>query len=150
MNKILYSGAALVYSSRDGRFPRAATTKAVPMDITKTLQELKARSGFTEHVGMMLVHNGVVRGWSRKNHAPVSAVRVKPDRAKMAAVCREMEQRPGIFAILAEANEGLLKPGDDLLFLVVAGDLREHVKATFAELLDRIKSEAVVKQEYRD
>ena len=47
-------------------------------------------------------------------------------------------------------EEGLLKPGDDLLFLVVAGDIREHVKATFAELLDRIKAEAVIKQEIHD
>lgn len=117
------------------------------MDITKTLQELKARPGFAEHVGMTLVHNGVVRAWSRKDHAPVSAVRVSHDEAKMRAICREMEQRPGIFAVLAEAREGLLKPGDDLLFLVVAGDIRENVKAVFAELLDRIKSEAVLKQE---
>lgn len=57
---------------------------------------------------------------------------------------------PGIFAILAEAREGLLKPGDDLLFLVVAGDIRENVKSVFAELLDRIKSEAVLKQEYHE
>jgi molybdopterin synthase catalytic subunit len=120
----------------------------VAMDINKTLQELKARPGFAEHVGMTLVHNGVVRAWSRKDHSPVSQVRVTPDRAKMSAICREMEQRPGIFAILAESAEGLLRPGDDLLFLVVAGDIREHVKATFAELLDRIKAEAVLKQEY--
>ena len=91
------------------------------MDINKTLQELKARPGFTEHVGMMLVHNGVVRGWSRKDHAPVSAVRVSHDNEKMREICREMEQRPGIFAIVAQAEEGLLKPGDDLLFLVGPG-----------------------------
>jgi len=66
----------------------------------------------------------------------------------MEEIRAEMERRPGIFKIVAEAAEGDLKPGDDLLFLVVAGDIREHVKATFAELLDRIKSEAVVKQEY--
>ncbi|MGE9984998.1 molybdenum cofactor biosynthesis protein MoaE [Desulfovibrio sp. SGI.169] len=117
------------------------------MDINKTLQELKARPGFTDHVGMVLVHNGVARGWSRKGHTPVSAVRVSHDPVKMRAICREMEQRPGIFAIVAQAEEGLLKPGDDLLFLVVAGDIRENVKATFAELLDRIKAEAVIKQE---
>lgn len=120
------------------------------MDINKTLKELKQEPGFTEHVGMMLVHNGVVRGWAREDHAPVARVRVTPDRNKMAAICREMEQRPGIFKILAEAAEGELLPGDDLLFLVVAGDIRENVKATFAELLDRIKSEAVVKQEFKD
>ena len=73
------------------------------MDINKTLKELKQAPGFTEHVGMMLVHNGVVRGWARKDHAPVTRVTVTPDRDKMAAICREMEQRPGIFKILAEA-----------------------------------------------
>jgi len=97
---------------------------------------------------MMLVHNGVVRGWSRKDHAPVSSITVSHDQAKMDAICHEMEQRPGIFAIVAQANGGELQPGDDLLLLVVAGDIRENVKATFAELLDRIKSEAVIKQEH--
>ena len=90
----------------------------------------------------------MVRGWSRKDHAPVSSVTVSHDQAKMDAICHEMEQRPGIFAIVAQANEGELQPGDDLLLLVVAGDIRENVKATFAELLDRIKSEAVIKQEH--
>ena len=93
------------------------------MDVNKVLQELKARPGFTDHVG---------------SH----------DQAKMDAICHEMEQRPGIFAIVAQANGGELQPGDDLLLLVVAGDIRENVKATFAELLDRIKSEAVIKQEH--
>ena len=31
--------------------------KGVSMDVNKVLQELKARPGFTDHVGMMLVHN---------------------------------------------------------------------------------------------
>ena len=66
------------------------------------------------------------------------------------AICRELEQQPGIFCIHAEAVEGELKPGDDVLFLVVAGDIREHVKATFSELLDRIKAEAVIKQEFTE
>ena len=118
------------------------------MDVNKTLQELKARPGFADNVGMMLIHNGVVRGWSRADHATVTSVNVSHDSAKMDAICREMEKQPGIFAIVAQAQEGLLKPGDDLLFLVVAGDIREHVKATFAELLDRIKAEAVIKQEF--
>lgn len=117
------------------------------MDINKTMQELKARPGFAENVGMTLIHNGTVRAWSRKDHETVHAVDVHPDREKIRAICAEMEQRPGIFAILAEAAEGHLLPGDDLLFLVVAGDIRENVKATFAELLDRIKSEAVFKTE---
>ena len=118
------------------------------MDINKTLQELKKEPGFAENVGMMLVHNGVVRGWARKDHATVTHVRVTPNWQRMKEICEEMQQRPGIFRVLADAVEGDLQPGDDVLFLVVAGDIREHVKATFAELLDRIKSEAMIKQEY--
>ena len=112
------------------------------MDTTKILADLKKRPGFTENVGMVLVHNGVVRGWARADHAPVKSMKVSHD--------REMEQQPGIFCIHAEAVEGELKPGDDVLFLVVAGDIREHVKATFSELLDRIKAEAVIKQEFTE
>ena len=117
------------------------------MDTTKILADLKKRPGFAENVGMVLVHNGVVRGWSRADHAPVISMRVHHDAERLNAICRELERRPGIFCILAEAVDGELKPGDDVLFLVVAGDIRENVKAVFAELLDRVKAEAVVKQE---
>ncbi len=118
------------------------------MDITKLMREVKARPGFTEHVGMMMMHNGVVRGWSRKDHAVVTAMKVTPDRQRMAEICREIEQHPGIFAVAFDAEEGLLQPGDDVLQFVVAGDLRENVKAAYAELLDRLKAEACMKQEF--
>lgn len=118
------------------------------MDTTKTLAELKKRPGFADNVGMVLVHNGVVRSWSRKDHSTVTSLQVTPDYEKMNAICAELEAREGIFCIIAEAAEGIRMPGDDLLFLVVAGDIRENVKAVFAELLDRIKAEAVIKQEF--
>ena len=117
------------------------------MDINKALADLKREPGFADHVGMMLIHNGVVRSWSRKDKNNVVAVRVTPDHDRITAICKEMEQREGIFRIVAEANEGELHPGDDLLYLIVAGDIRENVKAVFAELLDRVKAEAVTKQE---
>lgn len=117
------------------------------MDVNKALADLKKEPGFADNVGMVLVHNGVVRGWSRKDKGNVVAIRVTPDRERINEICRELSARPGIFRILADALEGELAPGDDVLFLVVAGDIRENVKAVFAELLDRIKSEAVTKEE---
>ncbi len=117
------------------------------MDITKAVQQIKAEPGFSDNVGMILVHNGVVRGWSRAGRQKVDSIRIEPDLAKMEAVRRELEGRPGIFRIVAHAESGVMKPGDDVLFLIVAGDVRENVKAVFAELLDRIKAEAVFKQE---
>lgn len=118
------------------------------MNINETLQSLKKRPGFADNVGMILIHNGVVRAWSRDNNKKVTSIQVSPDHKKMDDLCREVELKEGIFAVIAEANEGKLLPGDDLLFLIVAGDIRENVKAAFAELLERIKKEAVVKQEF--
>ncbi len=117
------------------------------MDINKCLEDLKQLPGFAENVGMTLIHNGTVRAWSRDEHKTVTDVYVTPNHTRIQEICQEMEKQEGIFKIIAEANEGLLKPGDDLLYLIVAGDIRENVKRTFADLLDRIKSEAVVKQE---
>ncbi len=118
------------------------------MDINKALAELKQRQGFTENVGMMLIHNGVVRAWSREDHKPVSSITVTQDKEKIRSICQELEKNPGIFAIVWDAREGQFYPGDDVLFFIVAGDIRENVKATFAEVLDRIKAEGVTKQEH--
>ena len=41
------------------------------MDITKTINEMKKEPGFADNVGMILVHNGVMRGWSRKDRSNV-------------------------------------------------------------------------------
>ncbi|OGR40216.1 MAG: molybdenum cofactor biosynthesis protein [Desulfovibrionales bacterium GWA2_65_9] len=117
------------------------------MDISQAIAELKKTPGFSENVGMILVHNGVVRGWSRKDHKDVSAVEITPDHAKIQALCEEFQKRPGIFRAIAHAEGGVKRPGDDVLFIIVAGDIRENVKSALSDLLDRIKSEAVSKRE---
>jgi len=40
-----------------------------------------------------------------------------------------------------------MQSGDDLLLLIVAGDIRENVKPALALLLDRIKAEVISKNE---
>ena len=117
------------------------------MDITRAIADLKKEPEFTDNVGMILVHNGIVRSWSRKEHQDVSAVKVHMDRDKIKAICDELTAREGIFRVIAEGYDGVRKAGDDLLFIIVAGDIRENVKPVLAEALDRIKSEAVSKDE---
>jgi len=117
------------------------------MDISKAIAELKREPGFADNVGMVLVHNGVVRAWSRKDRAEVSAIEVTPDLERIEEIRREIEAREGIFRAVAHANGGLMQPGDDVLFLIVAGDIRENVKPALAEFLDRVKAEAVTKRE---
>jgi molybdopterin synthase catalytic subunit len=118
------------------------------MDITKTIAELKQEPGFADNVGMVLVHNGVVRSWSRKDRSSVSHVDVSVNEQKLKSLRTEYLKKPGIYRIIIEAQTGRLRLGDDLLFIVVAGDIREHVKPVLSELLDRVKAEAVIKTEY--
>jgi len=117
------------------------------MDLSKTIAELKARPDYAEHVGMVLIHNGTVRKWSRSDRATVTTIDVQVDLERVNAIREEFLQSPGIYDIIVEPQTGRLYPGDDLLFIIVAGDIREHVKPVLSDLLDRIKSEAVTKQE---
>jgi molybdopterin synthase catalytic subunit len=118
------------------------------MDITQTIAQLKKDPDFAKNVGMVLIHNGIVRAWSRTDGSPVASIDVTPDHGRIEALRREYEQKPGIYKVIVEAKSGTLRPGDDLLFIIVAGDIRENVKPVLAELLDRIKSEAVRKAEH--
>ncbi|MFP4427923.1 MAG: molybdenum cofactor biosynthesis protein MoaE [Desulfovermiculus sp.] len=117
------------------------------MDITGALNRLKNEAGFQDQVGMVLIHNGVVRGHSRGSKEPVHSLKVTPDQDRIEALRQEYESRPGIFRIIVQANQGEFQPGQDLLFIIVAGDIRENVHPVLSELLNRIKSEAVHKQE---
>lgn len=117
------------------------------MFIADTLAALKKEPGFADNVGMVLIHNGVVRGWSRQNRETVVGIEITPDHEKIAQIAAEIEARPGIYRAIAHALEGPMQPGDDVLFLIVAGDIRENVKAALSDLLDRVKAEAVSKKE---
>ncbi len=117
------------------------------MDISKTIATMKQDPEFAENVGMVLIHNGTVRGWSRGDHSPVSQIEVVADQARVEQIRGEIEQLDGIFKVVVEARSGVMQSGDDLLFLLVAGDIRENVKPALALLLDRIKAEAISKNE---
>jgi molybdopterin synthase catalytic subunit len=116
------------------------------MDISKTIASLKALPGFHEKVGMVLVHNGVARSTSR-NGAPVASLEVRVDADLVEAIRREGEAMPGMFRVLVEARAGTFVPGDDLLFIIAAGDIRENVLAGLTHTLTRIKAEAITKRE---
>ena len=99
-------------------------------------------------VGMILCHNGVVRGTSRDGQK-VSGLKVAVDHEKLRQVILEKKQRPGIVEILVQIEENRdLFVGDDVMFLVVAGDIRENVISVLKETLDAIKTTVTSKTEY--
>ena len=97
---------------------------------------------------MILCHNGIVRRSSRDGR-PVKGLRVAVDHRKLAKVIAEQKQRPGIVEILVEIfAERDLSVGDDVMYLVVAGDIRENVIAVLQDTLNAIKTTVTSKTEY--
>lgn len=119
---------------------------AKEMNIQALIRTIKARPDFAK-VGMVLCHNGIVRGTSRDGRA-VSGVRVEADYAELDKILAEQRQRPGIIDILVEVNEGELTVGDDLLLIAVAGDIREHVIPVLTDTLNAVKARVTRKVEH--
>ncbi len=95
---------------------------------------------------MYLVHNGVVRGNSREG-ALVSGMKLSYDAARLSEVVTEAERWPGVIAVDAWINEGRLLVGDDIMYVLVGGDIREHVFGALQDLVRLIKTEVVKEQE---
>ena len=99
-------------------------------------------------VGMILCHNGVVRGTSRDGRK-VRGLQVSVDNDKLAEIIAEKKEQTGIVEILVQINAGRdLRIGDDVMQLVVAGDIRENVLATLTQTLNAIKSSVTRKTEF--
>lgn len=117
------------------------------MSADRLLARMKKHPRF-DQVGMILCHNGVVRGTSRDGRS-VKGLKVAVDQDKLAQVIAENRQRPGIIDILVEINADRdLNVGDDVMYLVVAGDIRENVIAVLSDTLNAIKSSVTSKTEY--
>jgi len=98
--------------------------------------------------GMILCHNGVVRSTSRDGRK-VSGLTISVDKEKLEQVIASNKKTPGIVEILVEFNANRkLSIGDDVMFLVVAGDIRENVIRVLTDTLNAIKSTVTHKTEF--
>lgn len=121
--------------------------KLTPPSVEQWLAEAKAAAD-AAGVGMYLIHNGVVRGHSRGGE-PVAGMRLEVDRARLESVLAQTNAREGISLVRAWVNEGELAVGDDIMFVLVGGDIREHVFEALMEGVRAIKTSVVTEVESR-
>ncbi len=116
-------------------------------DLCALVEQIKDHPEYRQ-AGMILCHNGVVRATSRDGRE-VSGLSVKVDWDKLNEIVTRQKRRQGIIEILVEINEGKdLSIGDDVMFIVVAGDIRETVIAALTDTLNEIKSTVTGKTEF--
>lgn len=113
--------------------------------IEQWIKDIKIKSDFQD-LGMILVHNGIVRATSR-NGKTVKGMHLFHDKKKLSYLSDELSKRDGIVEIKVWINEGLLKIGDDIMYALVAGKFRTSVIPVLEELVSRIKKEIVSERE---
>ena len=117
------------------------------MDLTRMIDSIKRHPDYHQ-AGMILCHNGVVRDTSRDGRK-VSGLTISVDHEKLRQVVETYKKKPGIVEILVEIAENRnLAVGDDVMFLVVAGDIRENVIAVLKDTLNAIKTTVTQKTEF--
>jgi len=112
-----------------------------PPSLQTWLDEIKSGPD-SARIGMYLMHNGVVRGTARDG-SPVAGMDLSYDRGRLAEVVEQVEARQGVIAVRVWINEGRLSIGDDIMYALVAGDIRENVFGALQELVRLIKTEVV-------
>ncbi len=116
-------------------------------ELSSILNQMK-RHRHVDGAGMILIHNGIVRKQSA-NGKTVSGLDVYVDWKKVDDIISEMCLSEGILDIQVEIREGQRIPaGSDLMYLLVMGDIREHIIPVLDECLNRIKTEALKKKEH--
>jgi len=117
------------------------------MEIMNLIDRIKQHPDY-HRAGMILCHNGVVRETSREGRK-VSGLRLRVDHERLKQVIDTHKTRPGIIEILVEiAEDRDLSVGDDVMLLVVAGDIRENVISALTDTLNAVKSSVTEKTQF--
>ena len=117
------------------------------------LQEAKKHETAPK-IGMYLTHNGVVRQTAKamvrngaENTQAVTGMVFSYDAAKVDAVIADTYKMEGIYYIKVWLNEGELEVGDDIMYVLIGGDIRPRVVDALQYLVGRVKNECVVEKE---
>ncbi len=117
------------------------------------LQEARADECAAD-CGMYLIHNGTVRQTARAavregaaDAPPVTGMVFSYDAEKVAQAMEEARRLPGIGYVRVWLNEGELALGDDIMLVLIGGDIRPHVVDALQHLVGEIKTHCVTERE---
>ena len=126
-------------------------SKPIP-SMDQWLREAKAHESAPK-IGMYLTHNGIVRQSAKAKvrhgeDAPdVTGMVFTYDQSKVDAVLADARKLDGIYYIRVWLNEGQLQVGDDIMYVLIGGDIRPRVVDALNYIVGRIKNECVTETE---
>ena len=126
--------------------------KMIP-SMDEWLKEAKAHES-AEKIGMYLTHNGIVRKsakakvrYGEENTKEVSGMFFSYNQEKVDKAVEEAMKLDGIYYVKAWLNEGELQVGDDIMYVLIGGDIRPHVVDALQFLVGKLKNECVEETE---
>lgn len=125
--------------------------------ISPSADQLLAKAKSSDNAdkcGMFLVHNGTVRIDAKKkaregaaDTLPVKGMEFSYDSSKVDSAIKSTYLMPGIYYVDVWLNSGTLSVGDDIMYVVIGGDIRPHVVDALQSLVDEIKHNCVEEKE---
>ena len=119
------------------------------------LKEAKADPAAAQ-CGMFLTHNGVVRRTAKarvrggdSSAADVSGMEFSYNPEMVRAAEADTLKLEGIHYVRTWLNEGTLEVGDDIMYVLIGGDIRPHVVDALQYLVGRIKNDCVMEKELK-
>ena len=124
-----------------------------PPSMDEWLKEAKSDSNALQE-GMLLIHNGVVRQTTKakvrngvEDGLQVTGMQFSYDEEKVNAAIAETRLMSGIYHVRVWLNEGQLALGDDIMYVLIGGDIRPHVVDALQSLVEKIKTKCVIEIE---
>ncbi|MCF0142458.1 MAG: molybdenum cofactor biosynthesis protein MoaE [Parasporobacterium sp.] len=112
------------------------------------MAEAKA-DAYASYCGMYLFHRGVVRGTAkaqvRENipSAPVQGMDFNFDEEKVREAIERAKSYPGIYFMKIWLRRGHLNVGEDIMQVLVGGDIRSNVLPALEKLVADLKNSCV-------
>ena len=120
------------------------------------LMEAKADESAAK-CGMYLIHNGTVRidpkakvRMGEPDDRQVTGMDFSYNEDKVNTAIAKTYLMPGIYYVKVWLNRGRLKCGDDIMYVLIGGDIRPHVIDALQSLVDEIKNNCVEETEMFD
>lgn len=146
-------GMDMLASEGSANCGEESVKKQTPPSLDAWLKEAKAEASAAD-CGMYLIHNGVVRKSAKAlvrqgdaSHPAVKGLVLSCDGEKVKAAREKALAMPGIRCVRIWLNEGTLSVGDDIMAVLVGGDIRPHVIVALQSLVGELKTNCVTEEE---
>ncbi len=106
--------------------------------LEKEITRIKQKSN-PDNLGMILVHNGVVRSTS-KTGKKIASINIDYDEEKLEKAINKVKSDDAVEEVVVRINSGKLKVGDDVMYIIIAGNRRKNLLPIFSDFIETIKS----------